>query len=68
MDKRLIKLLQNRGGQIKDGCMLDTYNQQIQYDVSCTIRTNINTANHHFIIEYTDGHEDIIQRERDKPL
>ena len=37
------------GGQIKDGCMIDTYNQQIQYDVSCTIRTNINTANHHFI-------------------
>ena len=44
-------LLQNRGGQIKDGCMIDTYNQQIQYDVSCTIRTNINTANHHFIME-----------------
>ena len=30
--------------------MLDTYNQQIQQDVSCTIRTNINTANHHFIV------------------
>ena len=39
------------GGQIKDGCMIDTYNQQIQYDISCTIRTNINTANHHFIVE-----------------
>jgi hypothetical protein len=31
--------------------MLDTYNQQIQEEVSCTIRTNINTANHHFIVE-----------------
>ena len=31
--------------------MLDTYNQQIQEDVSCTIRTNINTANHHFVVE-----------------
>jgi hypothetical protein len=31
--------------------MLDTYNQQIHDDVSCTIRTNINTANHHFIVE-----------------
>ena len=31
--------------------MLDTYNQQIQEGVSCTIRTNINTANHHFIVE-----------------
>lgn len=30
--------------------MLDTYNQQIQEDVSCTIRTNINTANHHFVV------------------
>lgn len=31
--------------------MLDTYNQQIQNDVSCTLRTNINTANHHYIVE-----------------
>lgn len=31
--------------------MLDTYNQQIHDDVSCTIRTNINTANLHFIVE-----------------
>lgn len=38
--------------------MLDTYNQQIQYDVSCTIRTNINTANHHFIIELCDSKEE----------
>lgn len=30
--------------------MLDTYNQQIQHDVSCTIRTNINTANHHYVV------------------
>ena len=30
--------------------MLDTYNQQIHNSVSCTIRTNINTANHHFIV------------------
>ena len=31
--------------------MLDTYNQAIHTDCSCTIRTNINTANHHFIME-----------------
>lgn len=30
--------------------MLDTYNQQVQPDVACTIRTNINTANHHFVV------------------
>lgn len=51
MDKRLIKLLQTRGNEIRGGQMLDTYNQQIQDGVSCTIRTNINTANHHFIVE-----------------
>lgn len=51
MDKRLIKLLQTRGNEIRGGQMLDTYNQQIQEEVSCTIRTNINTANHHFIVE-----------------
>lgn len=51
MDKRLMKLLQMRGNEIRGGQMLDTYNQQIQEEVSCTIRTNINTANHHFIVE-----------------
>ena len=49
-DKRLIKLLQTRGNEIRGGQMLDTYNQQIRNDVSCTIRTNINTANHHFVV------------------
>lgn len=51
MDKRLMKLLSTRGKEIRGGQMLDTYNQQIQEDVSCTIRTNINTANHHFVVE-----------------
>lgn len=50
MDKRLIKLLKTyRGGQ--NCVMLDTYNQAVHEDVACTIRTNINTANHHFIME-----------------
>lgn len=40
--------------------MIDTYNQQIQYDVSCTIRTNINTANHHFIVEECNSKENIL--------
>jgi DNA (cytosine-5)-methyltransferase 1 len=39
--------------------MLDTYNQQIQEEVSCTIRTNINTANHHFIVEECNSKENI---------
>ena len=51
MDKRLVKLLQS--GKIGGGNIyfLDTYNQAVHEDVSCTIRTNINTANHHFIFE-----------------
>lgn len=50
MDKRLIKLL-NKITPPQETCMLDTYNQAIHTDCSCTIRTNINTANHHFIME-----------------
>ena len=50
MDKRLIKLL-NRITPPQETCMLDTYNQAIHTDCSCTIRRNINTANHHFIME-----------------
>jgi hypothetical protein len=42
------------GGVLQDGCMIDTYNQQVQTDVACTILTNINTANHHFIVEVTN--------------
>lgn len=52
MDKRLIKLIKTiRGGGQNEPVMLDTYNQAIHEDVACTIRTNINTANHHFIME-----------------
>ena len=47
-----------RGNEIRGGQMLDTYNQQIQTEVSCTIRTNINTANHHFIVEEWSSKEE----------
>ena len=54
MDKRLARLIKTiRGGQ-SEPVMLDTYNQAIHEDVACTIRTNINTANHHFIMEKID--------------
>lgn len=49
MDKRLNNLLTTSKFS-GETCMLDTYNQQVHYDVSCTIRTNINPANHHFIM------------------
>lgn len=50
MDKRLIKLL-NKITLPQEICMLDTYNQAIHTDCSCTITTKINTANHHFIMD-----------------
>lgn len=54
MDKRLARLIKTiRGGQ-NEPVMLDTYNQAIHENVACTIRTNINTANHHFIMEKID--------------
>lgn len=54
MDKRLARLIKTiRGGQ-NEPVMLDTYNQAIHMDVACTIQTNINTANLHFIMEKID--------------
>lgn len=46
MNKRLVKLLKSGkiGGKT---LLLDTYNQAVHDNVACTIRTNINTANHH---------------------
>lgn len=43
------------------GAMIDTYNQQVQYDVACTITTKINTANNHFIVEEMKNNDEIIQ-------
>lgn len=50
VDKRLKQLLDS-GVELQGGAMLDTYNQAVHSDTSCTIRTNINTANHHFVVE-----------------
>lgn len=50
-NKRLKQLLSS--GKVdfhRGGGLLDTYNQAVHYDVCTTIRTNINTANHHFIL------------------
>lgn len=50
MDHRLIKLLKN-SVCVDEVAMIDTYNQVIHKDISCTIRTNIDTANLHFIMD-----------------
>lgn len=50
MDKRLMKIIAEKKHEFRGGCCLDTYNQTVHYDYFPTIRTNINTANHHFIV------------------
>lgn len=47
---RLIQLLKSNAC-VYDCAMLDNYNQTIHTDIACTIRTNIDTANLHFIME-----------------
>ena len=48
-DKRLAKILKEQGDQIKDGDMLDTYNQQVLHDVAATVTTGIDSRRHHFV-------------------
>lgn len=57
-NKRLIKLLQNRGGQMQDGDFLDCYNQQIIRGVSGTILTGISFRCMHYVIEIKDSPSD----------
>lgn len=57
-NKRLIKLLQNRGGQMQDGDFLDCYNQTILRGVSGTILTGISFRCMHYVIEIKDSPSD----------
>ena len=50
-NKRLIKILENRGGQMQDGDFLDCYNQKILRGVSGTILTGISFRCMHYVIE-----------------
>lgn len=49
MNKRLINILKK--AHSVHLAMLDAYCQKIHEDISCTILTNIDTANNHFIME-----------------
>lgn len=52
MNKQLINILkQNHGVHL---AMIDAYCQKICKDISCTILTNIDTANNHFIMKKID--------------
>lgn len=50
MDKRLKQLL-NKDIELRDGAMLDTYNQAIHNDVACAMRCTIDSANCHYVVE-----------------
>lgn len=57
-NKRLEKLLLDRGGQLQDGDLLDCYNQLICRDTSCTITTGIDYRCQHYVIEIKDSPSD----------
>lgn len=50
-NKRLMKLLSDRGGGLQDKDLLDCYNQQIFRDIACTITTGISYRCQHYVIE-----------------
>ena len=53
-NKRLERILLERGGQLEDGDFLDCYNQTISRDVSGTILTGISFRCMHYVIEIKD--------------
>lgn len=46
---RLRKLIKTHKDKIKSGSMLDTYNQCIKDDISCTITTRVNASNEIYV-------------------
>lgn len=50
-NKRLTRMLLDRGGQLQDQDLLDCYNQTICRDVACTITTGISYRCQHYVIE-----------------
>lgn len=48
MNKKLIKLLKTK--QVDSGDMLDTYNQVVFKNISCTITTRVNASNGIYVV------------------
>lgn len=55
MNRKLKKLIKENN--IKDKCMLDTYNQKVITDISCTITTRVNASNEIYIAEIKNGNK-----------
>lgn len=51
MNIRLRELIKNHNDKIKSGSMLDTYNQKVIKDISCTITTRVNASNEIYMVE-----------------
>ena len=56
MNKKLRKLLKTQ--KVWGGCLLDTYNQKVITDISCTITTRVNASNEIYIVEIVNGNKD----------
>lgn len=55
MNKKLRKLLKTQ--KVWGGVMLDTYNQKVITDISCTITTRVNASNEIYIVEIVNGNK-----------
>ena len=54
-NKRLERLLLNRGGQLQDKDLLDCYNQTFARGIAYTIISGINAKSHYYVIEIKDS-------------
>lgn len=54
-NKRLEKLLLNRGMELQDGDFLDCYNQTAFSNIAPTITSRINASNHYYVAVIEDS-------------
>lgn len=50
MNMKLLKLIKNHKDKLESGSMLDTYNQKVIKDISCTITTRVNASNEIYVV------------------
>ena len=48
MNKKLIKILKSQ--KLWGGAIIDTYNQKVIKDISCTITTRVNASNEIYVV------------------
>ena len=55
MTKKLMKLLESQ--KVWGGVMLDTYNQKVYANISCTITTRVNASNEIYVVVEYEKHK-----------